>query len=227
MKKILAASLALFLAAPMAAGAASYETEVESGVNFRQKPSTSSYTYRLIPRGENIHVIEKENSYWLKIMAQDGTIGYISADPKYTDYRGGSTGTSGSDSSNSSTKADRIISLSKSLMGRVTYDLGTRNPARMIFDCSSFTEYVFEQNGVSLPWGTRTQKNVGQAVSKSSLQKGDLVFFSTGGTSIDHVGIYIGSGQFIHNTPSKDGLSIDNLNSGYWGRNYESARRVL
>jgi cell wall-associated NlpC family hydrolase len=219
--------LALPLAIPMTGHAAtSYETNVERGVNFRADPSTKSYIFRMIPRGEDIHVIGKYNNYWLKIKVQDGTIGYISTDSKYTDYKG-SASSGGSTGSTSSNKADKIISLSKSLTSKVTYDYGVRNPSRFIFDCSSFVEYVFEQNGVSLPWGTSVLKKEGSFVSKSNLKKGDLVFFSTSGSSIDHVGIYIGNGQFIHNSPSVDGISINSLNSGYWEREYETARRVL
>lgn len=301
MKKTILLGIALLLAAPGAAGAASsYETEVVSGVNFRNAPSTDSYTYRLIPRGEDIHVIEKVNSYWLKIQVQDGTIGYISANSKYTDYRpGASSGSSssssqgtitrsvnfrsapkvasnkisliksgtvvqvleqvnsywlkinyngrvgyvstdyisytgpakpsgGSNTSSPSGTADDIINYAKSLMGKVTYDWGTRNADRLIFDCSSFTEHVFEKYGVQMKWGTRYQQNEGVAVSKSNLRKGDLVFFGTVNQSVlNHVGIYIGNGEFIHNSPSSNGVRIDNLNSGFWESHYIKARRVL
>ncbi|MCF2939551.1 hypothetical protein L1N85_14095 [Paenibacillus alkaliterrae] len=37
----------------------------------------------------------------------------------------------------------------------------------------------------------------------------------------------MGNGQFIHNTPSKDGIAINSLNSGWWSSHYVSARRVL
>lgn len=294
----MAIAMSLFLVTPLATQAASYETEVERGVNFRSEPSTSSYVYRMIPGGEDIHVIDKLNNYWLKIQVQDGTVGYISANSKYTDYHeGSSSGTSGqiingvnfrsspstagtkigfisrgtsvevlevtnrwwvkvrhdgrtgyvssnyitysgspstvsgSGSSNSSTSnqlADRIITHAQSLMGKVTYDYGTRNSSRLIFDCSSFTEYVFEAHGVQLKWGTRYQQYAGSAVSKSNLKKGDLVFFGTSSKrTVNHVGIYMGNGQFIHNSPSSDGLEIDNLNNGYWEDHYIKARRVL
>lgn len=213
-------------AAPPEAEAASFETVVKWGVNFRAQPSTSAYIYRMIPKGERIHVIQKENKYWLRIMVQDGTIGFISADSKYTNYKG-TSGSSGSNSSSPAGKADRIINLAKSLQGRVTYKLGVRNPSRMIFDCSSFVEYVFEQHGVQLPWGTKTLQHKGTYVAKKNLKKGDLVFFSAGSSRINHVGIYIGGGKFIHNTPSKNGVSINSLNSGYWAKEYETARRVL
>lgn len=231
MKKFIVALLAMCLILPLAiappeADAASYETVIKRGVNFRAQPSTSAYIYRMIPKGERVHVIQKENKYWLRIMVQDGTIGFISSNSKYTNYKGSSS-SSGSQSSNTGSKADRIINLAKSLQGRVTYKLGVRNPSRMIFDCSSFVEYVFEQNGVQLPWGTKTLQHKGRYVAKSNLKKGDLVFFSAGSSRINHVGIYIGGGKFIHNTPSKNGISINSLNSGYWAKEYETARRVL
>lgn len=128
------------------------------------------------------------------------------------------------------TKADNVISLAKSYQGKVTYDFGTRNPSQLVFDCSSFTQFIFAKVGVSLKWGTKVQKTQGSAVSKSNLAKGDLVFFDTIGSNngaINHVGIYMGDGQFIHNTPSVDGIAISSLTSGFWSKAYVSARRVL
>ncbi|WP_051251519.1 C40 family peptidase [Paenibacillus harenae] len=217
--------------APLAAtvsAATTYETEVTYGVNFRSKPSTSGSKIGFLSRGENINVISKVNRYWLKVQRKNGKIGYISANSKYTNYNGSSSG-SGSGQTSSS-KADRVISLAKSYQGRVSYDYGTRNVSRLIFDCSSFTEFIFAKVGVDLKWGTRSQKSQGTAVSKSNLRKGDLVFFDTIGRNnraINHVGIYMGSGKFIHNTPSKDGLAVNSLSSGWWSSHYVSARRVL
>ncbi|WP_424766460.1 C40 family peptidase [Paenibacillus sp. sgz302251] len=130
----------------------------------------------------------------------------------------------------SSSKADKVISLAESYKGRISYDWGTRNVNRMIFDCSSFTQFIYRKVGVELKWGTKDQKSQGTAVSKKNLRKGDLVFFDTVGKNnrvINHVGIYMGGGKFIHNTPSKDGLAINSLSSGWWSSHYVSARRVL
>ncbi|RAP78497.1 C40 family peptidase [Paenibacillus montanisoli] len=216
---------------PKAAAATVYETKVTSGVNMRASASTSGRVVRLIPTGESVHVISQVNSYWLKVTDKRGNTGYISANDKYTSYDGSSSSSSSSNtSSSSSAKADRVIDIAKSYMGRVHYDFGTRNPSRLIFDCSSFTEFVFAKVGVDLKWGTRSQKYQGSYASKSSLRKGDLVFFDTIGSNnkvINHVGIYMGGGQFIHNTPSKDGLAINSLTSGYWSTHYVTARRVL
>jgi cell wall-associated NlpC family hydrolase len=237
MKKTVILFAALMLSVPAVgssvSAASSYETNVEYGVNFRTGPGTGYKVIRMLPRGEDIHVIEKVNRYWLKIETKDGKIGYISADPKYTDYAGGSSAPSTPSKpaaeTPSSSKADAIIATAKSLIGKAEYDYGTRDPKRLIFDCSSFTQYVFEKHGIKLKWGTRYQKNAGTYVSKSNLQKGDLVFFSVGSSSsIGHVGIYIGNGDFIHILDkSVSDVHISNLNSGYWKDHYVTARRVL
>jgi cell wall-associated NlpC family hydrolase len=292
MKKIIALVVGFFMMfSAVSTAFANYETEVEWGVNFRSAPSTNSYVFRMIPKGEDIHVIQKLNDNWLQVKVQDGTIGFVSAKSKYTDYREASvvtTGypwlrsapnndshiyrsvpkgtklnvlakpndyyikvnyngqagyistkyikyTSGSSDSGyqrptSGGKADAIIQTAKSLIGRAEYDFGTRNHSRLILDCSSFTEYVFEKHGIPLKWGTRYQKSAGSYVSKSNLRKGDLVFFSlSGGSSIQHVGIYISNGEFIHiiERGSANDVNINNLNTGYWEDNYITARRVL
>jgi len=201
-----------------AAAATVYETTIEWGVNLRAEPRPGAKVYRQLPRGEKVHVLSQVNAYWLKIKRKDGRIGYISADSKYTDYT--VTGDT----------AERVIAIAKSYMGRVSYDYGTRNASRLIFDCSSFTQFVFGKAGVELKWGTKHQKKQGSAVSKHNLRQGDLVFFDTIGAnnrSINHVGIYMGGGQFIHNTPSKDGLAVNRLDQGWWEDHYVSARRVL
>ena len=233
MRQVLAFSLCAFIGigafnigqtlVPKASAASTYETKVTYGVNLRVSTSTNGRVIRLIHTGELVHVISKVNNAWLKVKDQKGNTGYISANDKYTNY-------DGSSSSSSSSKADQVVKISKSYMGRVTYDFGTRNPSKLIFDCSSFTEFVFSKVGVDLKWGTKDQKTAGTYASKSSLKKGDLVFFDTVGSNnkvINHVGIYIGNGQFIHDTPSVDGLAINSLTSGYWSTHYVTARRVL
>lgn len=223
-KRILAITLVLMFMFVANASARSYETEVERGVNFRSAPNANSYVFRMIPRGEDIHVLRKVNSYWLEIIVQDGTIGYISAQPQYTDYSGGSSSSTPS-TSGWEAKANAVISNAKSLIGRVDYQLGVRNRSQLILDCSSFTEWMYEKQGIDLKWGTKYQKNAGHYVSKGNLRKGDLIFFSAGTSSINHVGIYMGNDQFIHNTPTNN-VQISNLD-GYWDRNYETARRVI
>lgn len=126
------------------------------------------------------------------------------------------------------TKADNVVAASKALRGKVTYRYGTNKPGSLIFDCSSFTKYVYGKYGVNLKWGTSAQVKQGQYVAKSSLRKGDLIFFNNGRTSaVSHVGIYIGNGQFIHNTigGGRNGVYMDKLSN--YSHRYATARRVL
>jgi cell wall-associated NlpC family hydrolase len=232
-KKIIAIILVFMFLFSSNAFARSYETKVEKGVNFRNAPSTNGKVLRMIPKGDNIHVVKKVNSYWLEVIVKDGTVGYISAQPQYTNYSGGSSSVAPSTPSAPSipstssweAKADAIIAHSKSLIGKVNYQYSVRNRTEYILDCSSFTQWMYEKEGISIKWGTKYQKDAGTYVSKANLRKGDLVFFSANSTSINHVGIYIGDNQFIHNA-SSGGVQISDF-EGFWGKEYETGRRVL
>lgn len=184
----------------------------------RSSSNINSKIYLTVPKNTTLTVLSKPNDYYVKVK-YNGTTGYIST--KYI--------ASTSSSSSSSSKAAQVIATAKSLMYRAEYDYGTRNVSKLIFDCSSFTQYVFAQHGIDLKWGTRYQKYAGSYVSKSNLKMGDLVFFSIGSSSeIGHVGIYISNGDFIHILDkSGSDVHIRNLNSGYWEDHYITARRVL
>lgn len=203
---------------------------VEKSVNFRSAPSTGSAVYGLLQTGTVFSVLDQPNSYWVHISV-NGQTGYVSTDyirlnttspppPPPPPQNGSGT---------ESARADRIITHAKNLIGVTKYKFNANTPPTSL-DCSSFTKYVFGLEGVTLKWGTKYQKDAGSAVSRDNLQKGDLVFFWTEADapgSISHVGIYMGAGQFIHNTPSMDGVGISTLTSGYWSQHYVSARRVL
>jgi peptidoglycan DL-endopeptidase CwlO len=79
------------------------------------------------------------------------------------------------------------------------------------FDCSGLTMYSWSAAGVALPHSSSMQMGVGNRVSRSQLQPGDLVFFYS---PIHHVGLYVGGGMMIHAPTSNDVVkyaSIDNM----------------
>lgn len=94
------------------------------------------------------------------------------------------------------------------------------------FDCSGFTLYVFNQWGYNLPHYSKGQADIGIAVSKDDLRRGDLVFFNTSGSGISHVGIYLGNDSFIHSS-SNNGVTVDKLSESYYEKRYVTARRIL
>lgn len=129
-------------------------------------------------------------------------------------------------------KANQLINTARSLIGKATYSNTVYKPtAPYRFSCATFIMYIFEKNGVDLAtYNEDSMLKQGYAVSRSNLQKGDLVFFKSKktGTDPDHVGMYIGDNKIIHMADSKQNIVISDLNSKpYYTENYYGARRVL
>jgi cell wall-associated NlpC family hydrolase len=100
------------------------------------------------------------------------------------------------------------------------------------FDCSGFVQYVFRKHGIELPRTSRQQVQVGQVVARgrSALEVGDLMFFASSGSRINHIAIYAGNDQIIHSSSSGGGVGYDDLSSqrGQWFVNHHVAtRRVI
>jgi cell wall-associated NlpC family hydrolase len=127
--------------------------------------------------------------------------------------------------------ADAANDVLLSAMGLVgtPYRLGGSNPEQG-FDCSGLITHVFSTSlDMSLPRNSAAMSQMPvPTVPKTQLKTGDLVFFSTEGSRhINHVGIYVGKGRFVHSPrPGRD-VSLANLNDSYWVRSYREAKRVI
>ncbi len=97
------------------------------------------------------------------------------------------------------------------------------------FDCSGLVGYVFKTAlGIELPRVSREMAHDGEAQlinDRNALAAGDLVFFGRKGR-VDHVGIYVGEGRFLHAPSTGKDVRVDSLVSGYWGGKFMQARRV-
>ena len=79
--------------------------------------------------------------------------------------------------------------------------------------------------GLSLPHSTARQLGFGEEVERAFLMPGDMVFFRP--TSMPrHVGVYLGSQEFLHAWPD-GGVFIARLDEPYWNGAYWAGRRVL
>jgi cell wall-associated NlpC family hydrolase len=123
-------------------------------------------------------------------------------------------------------KEDKIISTGKKYIG-VEYSFGAPAGVTYSFDCSSFIQYIFSKNGVSLPRTSSLQSTKGVRVAKTSMKRGDLVFFKDPGRpgKIGHVAVYMGNNKMIG--ASGDAVKISTLDSSYWRKNFVMARRVI
>jgi cell wall-associated NlpC family hydrolase len=99
------------------------------------------------------------------------------------------------------------------------------------FDCSGFVRYVFSENGISLGRSSRDQALDGKRISLYDLKPGDLLFFNMRRRKqqhIDHVGLYIGKGQFIHASSNHSReIKIEDLDTDRYLPRIVEARRVL
>ena len=94
---------------------------------------------------------------------------------------------------------DSVIAFSRSLMG-VPYLWGGTSSKSM--DCSGLSKIAYLSQGVILPRNASAQAKKGKTVSSTdNLRKGDLLFFGNPATGrINHVGIYISGGRYIHSS---------------------------
>jgi cell wall-associated NlpC family hydrolase len=126
------------------------------------------------------------------------------------------------------TKEDEIVETAKRFLG-IKYVWAANGPN--CFDCSGFTKYVFKQNGITLPRYSGHQAKVGTKVSFDELQKGDLVFFDTEKKfrgRVNHVGIYIGNGKFIHASSAKKKVIITSFHEKpFYKRRFLRGERVI
>lgn len=128
--------------------------------------------------------------------------------------------------------AAEIIATGKKYLG-TPYEFGAKLGQTRTFDCSSFTNYLYELQGIDMPRSSRQQSQLGTSVARADLRAGDLMFFTsssrknlTGTNRVGHVGIYMGNGKILHTYKVGVGVAITNF-SGYWTDNYLFSKRVI
>jgi cell wall-associated NlpC family hydrolase len=108
---------------------------------------------------------------------------------------------------------DSLVSLATSQVG-TRYRWGASTPGTA-FDCSGLVQWLMANFNLVLPRTSRDQAREGLEVPKDPTQMlpGDLLYFAQG-RAVDHVGIYIGDGKYVHAASSRKGVVISNLPTG-------------
>ena len=195
-------------------------------VNVRSAASTSASRLGSLNKGDVVAVTGIDNG-WYKI-SFNGKTDYVRSDyMTITKEALSSRGTEAAAASAASSKGSEIVAYAKQYLGVKYVYAGASSKG---FDCSGYTMYVMKHFGYNLPHTATGQMGYGTSVAKSALQPGDLVFFCdpsrSGGKAASHVGIYIGSNQFIHASSGGGKVQIDSLSKAYYAKYYVGARRL-
>lgn len=186
-------------------------------LNVRVSPNTCCDIVCQLPMGTGFDIIYTENG-WYNVRLSDGVTGFVNALYVTKGEIANLTPEETSIGKEIAIKAHDYIGY--------RYVYGTAGPSS--FDCSGFTSFLYKQYGKILPRSSYDQGYYGTSVNKSELVAGDLVFFSNrSDRRINHVGLYVGDGDFIHASTSGRGVVKDNLSEAYYINHYVCARRVL
>jgi peptidoglycan DL-endopeptidase LytE len=210
------ASTAVFADSNDASSQPTYAKVTADYLNVREEASLNANVLTEISNGASVQVLVTGET-WCKIKI-DGRTAYVAK--KYLDFDNHSSSLS---SRSGDMMKSRLIREAESLVGS-PYRFGGTSPSG--FDCSGFTAYVMGQLGVDLPRTSRDQYDVGSKVSRDNLEPGDLLFFDTsGGGSVNHVGIYVGNNKMVH-AASHD-VTVSDLDWYFNHYDYYGAKRVL
>jgi murein DD-endopeptidase len=108
-----------------------------------------------------------------------------------------------------------MAALAVSLVG-TPYQFGGADAAG--FDCSGLALYVHARVGLAIPRTASEQQRAAQPVALAALAPGDLVFFRIRSHHVDHVGIYVGGGRFVHAPRAGGAVAYGELGAGGYYR---------
>lgn len=191
---------------------------LDTALTLYSQADSSSSAVRTLSAGKVAQLLDITDDGWYLISFGNAT-GYVPADScrgvNYADYAG---------SSAARDLLEELIDYAYTYLGTPYLYGGTGYGG---IDCSGFTMRCFEYVGYSLSHGARYQYTNATPVTVAQRAAGDLVFFSGPGSDlIEHVGIYLGNGRFIHASYTQ-GVTVDSIYGGYFSQYYYGAARVI
>ncbi len=170
----------------------------------RSEASTESKIVMLIPKGEELEVLE-DNGEWVKVDV-NGDEGWISKEFAEVAYQLKHAVTI-QEVKYGAGVSDVRVQLVQEAMKYVgnPYVWGGTSLTKGA-DCSGYVLSIFKKYGIILPHSSRAQANYGRKINASEAKPGDLFFYGSG--SISHVAIYIGNGQAVHAYSERAGIKV-------------------
>ena len=197
------------------------------GLKLRAEPSTSAEILKTLSMDTPLHC-SAVSAKWYRVTTSDGTEGYVylaytTQNPPPTPVptpvpttkkNTGSSSSSGGNKANlpkiTGVNGESIVNICVSMLG-VEYVWA--GESRDGVDCSGLVVYAYRQIGISLPHQSNSLKSSGIGVDRSEIAPGDIVCWDMRGSSdtVEHVGIYVGNGQVIHASSSRDQVEYGSL----------------
>ena len=215
------------------------------------KYASTSRKVTTLKKGETIYIVGMDGSY-TRVQNKSGSIkGYVKTSCITNTKPSSGSSSSGSSSSASkaeatmpsslksttkskgsttSSKIEYLIYVAQSQLGK-PYATDANPPKS--FDCALFTHYCYDKiNKGYIKSSAKTQgyDDRQENLSYSELKRGDLVCFNTNSSDSDksdHVGIYLGSGYFIHASSGGEMVMVSSMSSGYYNRVFSWGKRLI
>ncbi len=181
---------------------------------YRQRSVTRQAPLLAVPFETRLEVTApaESDARWFEVKLPDGRAAYVQAGDVNLDAK--------------PLSIDDSIALAKRFLGTNYYWGGTSSFG---FDCSGFMQMLMRMRGISMPRDAQPQADwSGLApVKREELKPGDLLYFGSSDKKITHTGMYIGSGEFIHDTTNtRPMVQISRLDDQPWTRLLVACRRA-
>ena len=105
------------------------------------------------------------------------------------------------------TSASQLVDTAQDYLG-VSYCRGGTSPS--CFDCSGFTQYVYNKRGIDIPRIANDQYQSSTKILIDGVVPGNLVFFINNGYAY-HVGIYVGDRKVLHSPYPGSQIKIETI----------------
>lgn len=200
---------------PYAADGAPVRVVQISANLYREPDVTLHEPVATIPWESRLEVVDAhvgEQERWLKVKLPDGREAFVQRGDVSSDF--------------TPLTIDQMIATARRFLG-VTYTWGGTSSYGL--DCSGFTQMLERQRGIIMPRDADVQAAWSGvvAVQRQDLRAGDLLFFGADAGHITHTGMYIGNGEFIHDTTHGHPMvQISKLDELPWTKLLVAARRI-
>jgi len=182
----------------------------------------------LCPKGQYLALSGQTPTQYAVLMI-DHSLGFVAkSDVQLLQYQvvSNTPDAIGNGASADGSLGQKLVQTAQGYLG-VPYVWGGNTAAGI--DCSGFVKAVYSAYGITLPRHSGDQAAVGYDVPRGDWSQwvpGDRMYFACHHPEIDHTGMYIGGGYFIHASAGHGHqVAIDRVDGAYYAQHLVCVRR--